>query len=104
MKKFLKSLFSVIRAKSAMVVMAATIVFLMYIVYSKIVSPIRIGSAKSKISLGEEKNEMEGLFDMRQPIKESFGTGYDHCISKGYDEQFCLRSENLHAKRENIPL
>ena len=104
MKKFLKSLVSAIRAKSGMVVVAAIIVFLMYVIYTKVVSPIRFHSMKSQISLAEEHNTTEGLFDMRRPIKEAFGTGYDDCTAKGYDAQFCLRSENLHSKRENIPL
>jgi hypothetical protein len=63
-----------------------------------------MNAVKSKISLAEEDNSTEGLFDMRRPLKEAFGTGYDHCVTKGYDEQFCLRSENLHSKREDIPL
>ena len=104
MKKFVKSLSSTIRAKSGMVLIAAVIVFLMYVVYSKVVSPIRFNSVKSQISLAEENNTAMGLFDMRLPLKEAFGTGYDHCIAKGYDGQFCLRSENLHAGRENIPM
>ena len=104
MKKFIKSLLNTIRAKSGMVVVAAVIVFLMYVIYSKVVSPIRFSSMKSQISLAEENNTTEGLFDMRKPVKEAFGTGYEDCIAKGYDEHFCLRSENLHARREDIPL
>lgn len=104
MKKFIKSLLSTIRAKSGMVLIASIITLLMYVIYSKVVSPIRFNSMKSKISLNKEINTAEGLFDMRQPLKEAFGTGYDSCIAKGYDEQFCLKSENLHARIEDIPI
>lgn len=104
MKRFINSLLSTIRAKSGMVLMAVAIIFLMYAIYSKFVSPIRLNSTKSKISLTEENNTVRGLFDMRRPIKEAFRTEFDGCIAKGYDQQFCSKSGNLHARRENIPI
>jgi hypothetical protein len=44
------------------------------------------------------------LFDARVPVQEAFGTEYDSCVKNGYDDQFCLRSENSWRRQEDIPL
>ena len=104
MRAFMKNVMATIRAKSSVVLLGAIFLGLMYVIYSRIISPIRLNRIGTSVSLEDAYNTAEGLFDMRLPIKEAFGTEYDSCINIGYDAQFCLRSQNSRKRPEDIPI
>jgi len=104
MTKFIKNVMGTIRAKSSRVLLGMVFLGLMYVIYTQILSPIRIKRLRASVSLSDNNMTTEGLFDARVPIQEAFGTEYDSCVKKGYDDQFCLRSENSWRKQEDIPL
>jgi hypothetical protein len=108
MKGFLKNVIGTIRAKSSTVVTGMIFLGLLYIIYSQILSPIRINRLRAEVpraevSLADNNISTDDLIDARVPIQEAFGT-YDTCVDKGYDAQFCLRSAHSYKRPEHIPL
>ena len=103
MKQFIRNVIDTIRAKSKTVFSGIVFLGLLYVIYTQIISPIRIKRLRANVSLADNDTTTDGLFDVRAPIQEAFGT-YDSCVTKGYDDQFCLRSANSWRQQEDVPL
>jgi len=94
----IQEIISAIMYKLPAVISLCVIILVFYVVYDVFISYKRTHQVPIRIqTFSGMKNE---TIDMR----ENFGTAFDDCVKRGYDTDFCLRSENLYTKRENIPI
>ena len=79
------------------------IILAFYVFYTVFISYNRTHQVSGVYSKTQRQSDLV-LSANPVDMRENFGTAFDSCVSRGYETDFCLRSENMYSKRENISL